>query len=186
MYRCGIETRFCNILWKFLRVLIVPLWNWNKKHHLNLATNMGVLIVPLWNWNTFMVNEGQTALRINCTVVELKPEKDSADYQIRLVLIVPLWNWNELYQGEVFKSNSSINCTVVELKLPREYPPKNSGIVLIVPLWNWNCVPGYVSNSHASINCTVVELKPWRLWRTRIRHVCINCTVVELKHCWMC
>ena len=57
----------------FLKVLIVPLWNWNDKTVSGLILRNVVLIVPLWNWNS----------------------EDRADGRIfREVLIVPLWNWN--------------------------------------------------------------------------------------------
>ncbi len=119
-----------------------------------------VLIVPLWNWNfgsrIFLI----VSYGINCTVVELKPGKQSHLYNQQMVLIVPLWNWNRLRRGNI----------------------RRKSIVLIVPLWNWNII--YTERKDGvlpGINCTVVELKHNMHCKPENSHTCINCTVVELK-----
>ena len=60
-----------------------------------------------------------SALRINCTVVELKPGEVSVYSGFLKVLIVPLWNWNDKTVSGLILRNG-INCTVVELKLVDE------------------------------------------------------------------
>ena len=57
-----------------MKVLIVPLWNWNADAEAFNLDDKFVLIVPLWNWNSV---------------------DDATKIQLLKVLIVPLWNWNE-------------------------------------------------------------------------------------------
>ena len=140
----------------FGTVLIVPLWNWNVISGSSGYLLHTVLIVPLWNWNEARKFFRDMSLRINCTVVELKPNRSQAG----------------------LTTKGCINCTVVELKHDRIKKENVDGNVLIVPLWNWNSLIGDFSCvSLASINCTVVELK--RLFCTR-RYVRFSVLIVPL------
>ena len=98
------------------RVLIVPLWNWNRYAELKSARDYFVLIVPLWNWNLPTIAMLRFCNGSNCTFMELKWSDLVPSKTQTFVLIVPLWNWN--------MSNLS------SLTVPDH--------VLIVPLWNWN------------------------------------------------
>ena len=109
-----------------------------------------VLIVPLWNWNkVFAIEARKGKMRINCTVVELKPIIVRFCVFICFVLIVPLWNWNIIAYYDIFKNY----------------------YVLIVPLWNWNlfCI-FHLLRDLLRINCTVVELKHYQKRRVLPRH----------------
>ena len=57
-----------------VKVLIEPLWNWNRACAFLYAEQEVVLIEPLWNWNA--------------TLKTMKNDEDT-------VLIEPLWNWNK-------------------------------------------------------------------------------------------
>ena len=99
-----------------IRVLIVPLWNWNRGYPYQVPCGQCVLIVPLWNWNHLLCSQHEERL---------------------CVLIVPLWNWNTSRWVVCWLAYCS-NCTFMELKFLWLCPYIGRYWVLIVPLWNWN------------------------------------------------
>ena len=64
---------------------------------LTINSRQRVLIEPLWNWNKPLKADGDIpASSINRTFMELKPIKRTyMKYGIK-VLIEPLWNWNNV------------------------------------------------------------------------------------------
>ena len=100
-----------------LRVLIVPLWNWNLSAREGQNTYALVLIVPLWNWNcTSLVSWRNSLYRLNRTIMELKCERQSGGVEFAGVLIVPLWNWNLSCRCLMMVATVSLNRTIMELK----------------------------------------------------------------------
>ena len=53
-----------------------------------------VLIVPLWNWNRTNKADGIADTGFNRTFMELKLVSIACSNTQTKVLIVPLWNWN--------------------------------------------------------------------------------------------
>ena len=75
-----------------------------------------VLIVPLWNWNRKAENWQNPCRCSNCTFMELKSLFSLVRFYQKKVLIVPLWNWN----GNILLRRQAVscsNCTFMELKL---------------------------------------------------------------------
>ena len=145
-----------------LRVLIVPLWNWNA------TKNYGNISESGFN-RTFMelkfmrsCSSRLASFRFNRTFMELK-SASSQDHTGRAgVLIVPLWNWNSDWHRQVpppdevlivplwnwnrcirtsMRSATRFNRTFMELKWCSSRRSMNGRSVLIVPLWNWNSHP---------------------------------------------
>ena len=58
------------------------------------AQKISVLIVPLWNWNRKRLFRFCFHFSSNCTFMELKYVCFSVETRLYIVLIVPLWNWN--------------------------------------------------------------------------------------------
>ena len=82
---------------------------------LNKASTI-VLIVPLWNWNRrFYAVSAKPSACSNCTFMELKYLMENSTRHIFTVLIVPLWNWNCILMYLMSNVMSS-NCTFMELK----------------------------------------------------------------------
>ena len=74
-----------------------------------------VLIVPLWNWNKRGLGIKLLTPCSNCTFMELKLRRVWNSWFSLSVLIVPLWNWNiRTLRGSSFAKGS--NCTFMELK----------------------------------------------------------------------
>ena len=94
------------------RVLIVPLWNWNRTTVHRLLPTIHVLIVPLWNWN-----QGRRIYNILLSLVLIVPLwnwnqlRRLCSHAAR-VLIVPLWNWNTVIAARMLRFNR----TFMELK----------------------------------------------------------------------
>ena len=57
-----------------VKVLIVPLWNWNAGNAYQTEVYSAVLIVPLWNWNMLAIQDLGNEPRFNRTFMELKSE----------------------------------------------------------------------------------------------------------------
>ena len=74
-----------------------------------------VLIVPLWNWNKKVAKHVNNCARSNCTFMELKCLCFFTMGAQMYVLIVPLWNWNYMGGAEGGFARGS-NCTFMELK----------------------------------------------------------------------
>ena len=55
-----------------MKVLIVPLWNWNADAEAFNLDDKFVLIVPLWNWNLDVSNFDTSKVSFNRTFMELK------------------------------------------------------------------------------------------------------------------
>ena len=101
------------------KVLIVPLWNWNRQGSLLLHHPSWVLIVPLWNWNPIVAALLRTLIiSFNRTFMELKFEFCRFCPYASAVLIVPLWNWNLLDESLGIEA-ASFNRTFMELKFWR-------------------------------------------------------------------
>ena len=99
-----------------VRVLIVPLWNWNVRSRTYNPNKGYVLIVPLWNWNKDGSSDASTEEEV--LIVPLwnwNGEKSGDGRQPSVVLIVPLWNWNRPLPLSKAKAKRS-NCTFMELK----------------------------------------------------------------------
>ena len=63
-------------------VLIVPLWNWNRKAMIKEYLQY-VLIVPLWNWNSKYKTNVERKAGFNRTFMELKcnnPETGGSNF----------------------------------------------------------------------------------------------------------
>ena len=75
-----------------------------------------VLIVPLWNWNKRGLGIKLLTPCSNCTFMELKLRRVWNSWFSLSVLIVPLWNWNRLSIRKLRKTVQSSNCTFMELK----------------------------------------------------------------------
>ena len=60
-----------------------------------LSILLRVLIVPLWNWNEPTDPKPGKAQGFNRTFMELKYQNIVNKYAEDRVLIVPLWNWNK-------------------------------------------------------------------------------------------
>ena len=143
------------------KVLIVPLWNWNRKKRLASVPWTEVLIVPLWNWNEFdRLGHQPLNTCFNRTFMELKCGIGRIPITLLLVLIVPLWNWNMYY---AFLSEDGVYCfnrTFMELKC-------------VFRLWEmWWLV---------SFNRTFMELKYRGSPHVCKRQRCFNRTFMELK-----
>ena len=139
-----------------------------------VAENFRVLIVPLWNWNrlpprdslghrcsnrTFMelkqANQKSSERTKDCsnrTFMELKLVPADTAVFLQQVLIVPLWNWNE---------GNSLGWWSLRF-------------VLIVPLWNWNVIRPAIKEITAGSNRTFMELK------LRYSHVVVVAVLVVL------
>ena len=146
------------------RVLIVPLWNWNKREEFDdteagssnrtfmelksdrsrwARSGRNVLIVPLWNWNVCPKNHPPYDACSNRTFMELKSRwwRRTAAWRtgsnrtfMELKLILSI-----SYSFDVSCSNR----TFMELKSFPAIPSLGSNKVLIVPLWNWNADARY-------------------------------------------
>ena len=120
------------------KVLIAPLWNWNRQRHSkpwqSLCSNRTFMELKL---------RGNTDIDIvdycsNRTFMELKFVYYHLSRFCSLVLIAPLWNWNLLAATLVVLDISS-NRTFMELKWSkRSLRLLKPSTVLIAPLWNWN------------------------------------------------
>ena len=125
-----------------------------------LIKSMRVLIVPLWNWNLLQPSRGLRICGSNCTFMELKSGcRSSCPPRPRPVLIVPLWNWNCVGSTALGGSPIRSNCTFMELKCLSRTPVSRAPLVLIVPLWNWNEQNMKQHLPLTGSNCTFMELK---------------------------
>ena len=120
-----------------------------------------VLIVPLWNWNFLSMLTFKSMGCSNRTFMELKCNREGHSCLSTVVLIVPLWNWNHYNAIVLWLPNSSnrtfmelkshegaqsccviftcSNRTFMELKFDTGALYRSiKAPVLIVPLWNWN------------------------------------------------
>ena len=143
-----------------MRVLIAPLWNWNKgnwqgeyrcyssnRTFMELKLESGqdvseeaaVLIAPLWNWNTHGRSRRRSTSPVliaplwnwNNPIMVLR-------FTFKSVLIAPLWNWNHHHPRPRNGGIRGSNRTFMELKYHRKCSEYKYASVLIAPLWNWN------------------------------------------------
>ena len=77
---------------------------------------LSVLIVPLWNWNRREFQRWKTLEGSNRTFMELKWRSAETISMLQVVLIVPLWNWNRCFNRNLSKTQKSSNRTFMELK----------------------------------------------------------------------
>ena len=145
-----------------------------------LNNELKVLIVPLWNWNLCLSSVYRIEIGFNRTFMELKCGTAILLSADDCVLIVPLWNWNKLLLiwglicfcfnrtfMELKFSNSEyglicnwcFNRTFMELELLFALNRDALRAVLIVPLWNWNAIQGLKWTVDTSFNRTFMELK---------------------------
>ena len=161
-YHRGIEISGCEFIQlSFVKLSIVPSWNWNI--HTITFTNVitQLSIVPSWNWNILQdpdeFNKGELS------IVPSWNWNTITSYRIDSILhlsIVPSWNWNIIaaiikvrlkitinrtivelkYKNKpfAFLGNPPINRTIVELKSNNRVFAFTNCILSIVPSWNWN------------------------------------------------
>ena len=125
------------------KLLIEPLWNWNRGESGWETWEVLLLIEPLWNWNVSIpLTSSLGLISFNRTTMELKHFRCSSS---------PMCGWSfnrttmELKQvDDVVSTHTKLpfNRTTMELKLDASIFASSLGrFLLIEPLWNWNsCV----------------------------------------------
>ena len=168
-----------------------------------LILNNLVLIVPLWNWNRRALRPAARISGFNRTFMELKYRIQFRDNKVSRVLIVPLWNWNltdislATYQDSFNRTfmelkcstiarlslhDDSFNRTFMELKCINDRWLRVNKSVLIVPLWNWNDLCRACTAPEVCFNRTFMELKYLKLAYDFSAKTRFNRTFMELKY----
>ena len=148
-----------HITFELMRVLIVPLWNWNYWNAFESASYCS-------SNRTFMelklprrLQSSTTLSSSNRTFMELKSHEGKQTAHDTDVLIVPLWNWNGFCEKYAGLSVCRSNRTFMELKYALGKSEDEVKDVLIVPLWNWNYYWFALARIYDSSNRTFMELK---------------------------
>ena len=127
---------------------------------LRLLNFLKVLIVPLWNWNKWASTWDWKSTCSNCTFMELKFIHDHKVSGSASVLIVPLWNWNKGIRYLIAFARVSSNCTFMELKwvefLDKTRQKFSSNCTFMELKWRNK---GLQRQTNRCSNCTFMELK---------------------------
>ena len=186
-----------------MKVLIVPLWNWNGQKEAKESSVKSVLIVPLWNWNYLNHSTKRWVGSFNRTFMELKskwtPANSSSIYcfnrtfmELKLTLCFYycyyLFCFNRTFMElkshtitSPCRLTSSFNRTFMELKFEFPLYIHLRSFVLIVPLWNWNHAHMLRTCKGCSFNRTFMELKSCKEYAYNPRSFRFNRTFMELK-----
>ena len=127
------------VRWRWRRLLIEPVWNWNADSFSVHGIAGALLIEPVWNWNT---NNNNKPASLDSLLIEPVWNWNSLCQPLahcgHALLIEPVWNWNHELGVYATNTNSTFNRTSMELKRVSETVRCGAVALLIEPVWNWN------------------------------------------------
>ena len=122
------------------RLLIEPLWNWNRRPLKPCDVVVALLIEPLWNWNNTRDRSSSPApAPFNRTTMELKRPYVHSTWDHALSFNRTTMELKRGIGSSVFAKRCPFNRTTMELKRQLSVIwQRGFGLLLIEPLWNWN------------------------------------------------